>query len=133
VSKLVFSLAACVAVFSTGAAVAQDTAIATGIDFDMDEAMAPIIQKYDACLSEHRPMVINGNPTHSDAIEQSIAACTDTRKRLMAEANAVLAKNPAWADQTKRWTEIASDFNNTDASGRKLARETDAYNARVKR
>ncbi len=132
-SKLVFLIVGCLGVFSNSPSVAQEAAIATGIDFDMDEAVAPIMQKYDACLSQHRPMVINGEPSHSVAIEKAIAACADTRKNLMAEANAVLSKNPAWKDETKRWTEIASDFNNTDASGRKLARETDAYIAKVQR
>jgi hypothetical protein len=133
-SRLLLSVAASGALFSGSPAICQqDNSIATGIDFDFDESIAPSIKKYDACLSKHRPMVINGEPTHSVAIERAIDACKETRIELVAEAEAILASSPAWADLAKRKAEVTSTFDNIDASGRKLARETDAYNQKLQK
>jgi hypothetical protein len=78
-------------------------------------------------------MVINGKPTLSVGTENAIAACKVTRLAAMADADAALAAKSEWANKTKRDAEIASDFDNTDASARKVARETDAYMSRMSR
>ena len=133
-NRLLLSVAASGALFSGSPALCkQDNSIATGIDFDFDESIASSIKKYDYCLSKHRPMVINGEPSHSAAIERAIAACKKTRTELVAEAEAALAGTPAWADPAKRRAEVTSTFDNVDASGRKLARETDAYNQNLQK
>jgi hypothetical protein len=121
------------ALFASSAALCQsrDKAIATGIDFDMDFAVAPAVQKYSDCLATRRPMVINGDPTQTIATETAISACKATRAAAMAEANDALAAKPGWESITKRNAEVTSDFDNTDASARKIARETDAYFGRV--
>ena len=133
--KFLSSVAAAGVLFSATPALCQapDNAIATGIDFDMDEAVFPAVQKYDDCLTQNRPLVINRRPSHSVAFERAIAACRHARTQFMAEANASLVRDPAWADQTKRAAEVTSVFDNIEASGRKLAREMDAYNARLGR
>ena len=109
---------------------ARANAIATGIDFDMDEAAAPFVDKYSACLTANRPMIINGQPTQAIATEKAIQACRKERKQLIAEADAALAKTARWPEPVKRSSEVNATFDNTDASARKLARETDAYYGR---
>jgi hypothetical protein len=135
VSKIVFSVVASIAILSSSPAPCQspDGTIATGIDFELEEAVVPIIDRYSDCLNKHRPMVINGSPTLVVATETAIAGCRDVRAQLMAEADARLARNPAWADRNKRAAEVTSNFDNTDASARKLARDTDAYLGRTSR
>jgi hypothetical protein len=76
-------------------------------------------------------MVINGSPSQSSATETTITACKGARASAMVEANAALAAKPGWESEAKRSAEVTSDFDNTDASARKLARETDAYFGRV--
>jgi hypothetical protein len=123
------------ALLSSTAAVGQspDGTIATGISFEMEAVLAPVVEKYAHCVNDHRPMVINGTPTLSQATETGIAACKAARSSAMAEADAILAAKPGWESKSKRDGEITSDFDNTDASARKLARDTDAYFGRTSR
>jgi len=121
------------AVLTSGAAFAQsnDGTIATGIDFELEAAVVPAVEKYSHCLNTNRPMVINGHPTLLVATETAIVACRSARASAMAEADAILASRPGWESKSKRDAEITSDFDNTDASARKLARDTDAYLGRA--
>jgi hypothetical protein len=105
----------------------SDGSIATGIDFEFEASLMPVLQKYSGCVDPHRPLINNGNPSLTAATEAGIAACKAARAAAMLEADAILAKQRGWESKTKRDAEIVSDFDNTDASARKVARETDAH------
>lgn len=129
--KIFLVVAASATLVTPSLAQQSDRSIATGIDFELEASLVPVIEKYSACVNAHRPMVINGSPTVTESTETAIAACKAERAAAMREADAVLAKQPGWENKSKRDAEIISDFDNTDASARKIARETDAYFHRV--
>ena len=134
------------ALISAGAALAQTTVtpadiaamqkntIATGIDFDMDASIGPAVGKYSACLDTNRAKYnfAYGAPQFLAATQHAIVKCRKVRKQAIAEAELALAQQPGWESPTRRAAEINSAFDNTDASARKLARETDAYFERRK-
>jgi len=107
----------------------QKNVIATGIDFDMDASIAPAVGKYSGCLATNRAKYnfAYGAPQFLAATQHAIVKCRKVRKEAMAEAELALSRQPGWEDPAKRAMEINSAFDNTDASARKLARETSDY------
>jgi hypothetical protein len=140
VSKWLSSLFLPGALLSGSAALAQTTitpadiqamqknVIATGIDFDFDAAIGPAVGKYSGCVATNRAKYVgNGTPQFLSATQHAIVKCRKVRKEAMAEAELALARQPGWESPSRRTAEVDSAFDNTDASARKLARETNAY------
>jgi hypothetical protein len=107
----------------------QKNTIATGIDFDMDASIGPAVSKYSGCLATNRSRYnyAYGAPQFLAATQHALVKCRKARREAMIEADLALAQQPGWESSAKRAVEINAAFDNTDASARKLARETDAY------
>ena len=86
-------------------------------------AMEPAIFRYGDCIFPAlNKLVINkGKKATAKHIEQAIASCAEVRATAVVDADAVLARDAAFADQKYRKTYIENRFEGLDAMARDAA------------
>jgi hypothetical protein len=105
----------------------------TGISVEMEAAIVPAIERYTRCVSRNMRRVYVSPSDVTRDTEQGIAKCSTERSSAIAEADVALAGQPGWSSKAKRDAEINAAFDSTDASSRKLARETEAFMRKPRR
>ena len=105
----------------------RDNAVATGISFDYEEAIAPAVNEYSDCLNSTRTKRYESASEIPRNAERAIRKCAKARTAAMGKADALLSRQTGWELQAKREAEIKTTFDNIDASSLKLAEETAKY------
>jgi len=83
------------------------------------DPVAPQFERYSNCVMQHLRMPPYYTP---QTVERAIAACVQLRGQLTAESDAILSRQPDYADPAKRAAAIAEMFDSLDEITRAMGR-----------